>query len=212
MDIRNRTALELHFIDHNDTILFPVLADFYLQEGDINRTKQVCAIGLEHHPHNPDGQFILGQALRAEGNLHKAEKLFKTAISNGNIHVQAALALVEVQAALQRAAETLLKTWSKIVSWDPDNKAAIAALKKARKKNKRSPSRTVESPKSATHNKQNNTLDINPRLSTFTMVAVLRNQGLFNQALVVLDKLAAGGADPARVNREKTMILDTKQG
>ena len=42
IDLKDKTALEFHFADHFDTALFPVLADIYLQTGDLRRAKKVC--------------------------------------------------------------------------------------------------------------------------------------------------------------------------
>ena len=37
MDLKNQIELELYFADHFDTILFPVLADIYLNQEDYTK-------------------------------------------------------------------------------------------------------------------------------------------------------------------------------
>jgi hypothetical protein len=49
-------------------------------------------------------------------------------------------------------------------------------------------------------------MNISPRLATFTLVSVLRNQGLYHQALDVLDVLEEQGKDLDRINRERKAI------
>ena len=49
MDLKNQIELELYFADHFDTILFPVLADIYLNQEDYRRARKVCNIGLVYH-------------------------------------------------------------------------------------------------------------------------------------------------------------------
>ena len=59
MDLESQTELEIYFADHFDTILFPVLADMYLKNNDLNRSRKVCEIGLKYHPKDSAGLFIL---------------------------------------------------------------------------------------------------------------------------------------------------------
>ena len=59
MDLNSQIELEIYFADHFDTILFPVLADMYLKNNELNRSRKVCEIGLKHHPKDSAGLFIL---------------------------------------------------------------------------------------------------------------------------------------------------------
>ena len=69
MDINSQIELEIYFADHFDTILFPVLADIYLKNNDLVRSRKVCEIGLKHHPKDSAGLFILANIEKKEGNL-----------------------------------------------------------------------------------------------------------------------------------------------
>ena len=82
MNLSSKTELELYFADHFDTVLFPVLADLYLQEGDTVRSRKVCDIGLDQHPHQPDGLFILAEVEREEGNDESSEKGYKAVLKD----------------------------------------------------------------------------------------------------------------------------------
>ena len=72
-------------------------------------------------------------------------------------------------------------------------------IKQTKTKNsKKSSSKTMEGPK----------LAISPRIATFTMVNVLKNQHLFYQALDVLDILVTKGADHEKIEQEREEIKD----
>jgi len=204
MDLSNRTALELHFADNFETHLFSVLADHYLKDGDLERARKVCAIGLEYHPKNADGLFILGQANRSDGDLQKAEQSFKSVLKNGTVHLQAATGLAEIQTELQRSEATVMKTWQQVLKWDPSNQTARKLVNSFEMKK---PQRKVKKIKKDAPHKGNNSIEINQRLATFTMVTVLRNQGLNHQALTVLDMLERKGADTKRIKSEKQDII-----
>ncbi len=49
-------------------------------------------------------------------------------------------------------------------------------------------------------------MSISPKLATFTLVSVLKNQGLFHQALEVLSVLEEKGGDPERLAKEKQYL------
>lgn len=207
MDLSSRTAMELHFADNFETHLFSVLAEHYLNDGDLDRSRKVCEIGLEYHPENADGLFILGKTHRRDGELKKAEQSFKSVLKNGTIHLQAVTNLAEIQSELERSETILLKTWQQVLKWDPSNKTAHDWVKK--KTAKEPLQRTKKKKVKKVHpQKQFDSIEISPRLATFTMVAVLRNQGLNHQALTVLDILEKKGADKKRVKSEKEDILD----
>jgi tetratricopeptide (TPR) repeat protein len=208
MDLLSRTAMELNFANNFETYLFPVLANHYLKDGDLERARKVCAIGLEYHPENSDGLFVLGQASQSAGDLQQAEQLFKSVLKNGTVHLQAATRLAEIQLELQRTEATVMKSWQQVIKWDPGNHVAREwldshAVKKTLPKLKKKKSKKIPL------HKQNDNVDISPRLATFTMVTVLRNQGLHHQALTVLDILEKKGSDKKRIKSEKQDIIKT---
>ena len=77
MNLKNQIELELYFADHFDTILFPVLANLYLNQNDLKRAKKVCDIGLKHHQNDSAGLFILAQIEKlAKSDVTKINKGF----------------------------------------------------------------------------------------------------------------------------------------
>lgn len=212
MDLKNLTELELYFANHFDTVLFPVLADIYQSKGEYDRAKRVCEIGLDHHPNSLDGYYILSQAEMGLGNLSAAEKWMKKVLKQDPSHKSAASGLPMVQEQLERSTVTLNASWKRALAVDPNNQFAKDYLTSKPKKivNKKN---TVlkKTNKEKTSNKIKKDLNvesitISPRLATFTLVNVLKSQGLYYQALDILDILAQRGEDKKQIAKERKSI------
>ncbi len=222
MNLTNLTELELYFADHFDTVLFPVLAEIYQDKGEYDRAKRVCEIGLEHHPNSIDGQFVLSQAELGLGNLTGAEKWIKKVLTQIPDHKNAATSLPMVQEQLDRSPTTLKTSWKRAQEVDPDNQFAKDFLstktskpkpKPKKKKEKKASVSTIphipikdKSKKPLPKDLSVEGVAISPRLATMTLVNVLKGQGLYHQALEVLDILAEKGEDKKRIAEERKAI------
>ena len=80
MNLNNQAELEAYFADNFDTVLFPILADMYLDGRDLVRARKVCEIGLGYHPDHVDGRFILAMVELEAGNERESEKLLLSLI------------------------------------------------------------------------------------------------------------------------------------
>jgi len=214
--------LELYFADHFDTVLFPVLAEIYQDKGEYDRAKRVCEIGLEHHPNSIDGQFVLSQAELGLGNLTGAEKWIKKVLTQIPDHKNAATSLPMVQEQLDRSPTTLKTSWKRAQEVDPDNQFAKDFLSEKKTKPKPKPKKKKEKKASVStiphipiKDKSKKPLPkdlsvegvaISPRLATMTLVNVLKGQGLYHQALEVLDILEEKGEDKKRIAEERKAI------
>ena len=232
MDLTNQIELELYFADHFDTILFPVLAELYLDQNDFRRARKVCDIGLKYNQNDASGLYILAKIEKSEGQLKKAEKLLETVLLLCNDHLTAAELLCEIQTVLGRATSRLLKSWKHVQSLDSTNQTANEFIAKVEKKSKeKSESIIIKKRKdSSTKTEKNETkklvkpksekesvristiqdikdpLKVSSRLATFTLVSVLKNQGLFSQALEVLDALEEKGESKDSISLERDTI------
>ena len=220
MNLTNLTELELYFADHFDTVLFPVLAEIYQDKGEYDRAKRVCEIGLEHHPNSIDGQFVLSQAELGLGNLTGAEKWIKKVLTQIPDHKNAATSLPMVQEQLDRSPTTLKTSWKRAQEVDPDNQFAkdflstkTSKIKPKKKKEKKASVSTIphipikdKSKKPLPKDLSIEGVAISPRLATMTLVNVLKGQGLYHQALEVLDILAEKGEDKKRIAEERKAI------
>ena len=200
MELNNLTELELYFADHFDTVLFSVLAEIYQSKGEYDRAKKVCEIGLEHHPDSIEAQFILAQAEMGLGNLHVAEQWMKKVIEKYPDHKSAVAALPMLQEQLGRSKNTLSASWGRAQDVDPNNQFAKDFLSpkssKKRKAKKPTPTNVIL-----------DEVSVSPRLATFTLVHVLKEQELFNRALDVLDILEEKGENKERIESERAAIM-----
>ena len=218
MNLNNQTELETYFADNFDTVLFPILADMYLQSRDLVRARKVCEIGLGYHPDHVDGRFILAMIELEIGNERESEKLLKEVVQSGTDHLQASFQLAIVQQSLGRAESTLQKSWNKVLDLDPENREAKSILsilgkqeipKKVIQRKKTSKKRPGKKTKTRRAKKLvGPKLAISPRIATFTMVNVLKNQNLYHQALDVLDILVTKGADIEKIEAERVAIKE----
>ena len=233
MDLNSQIELEIYFADHFDTILFPVLADLYLKNNELNRARKVCDIGLKHHKNDPAGLFILANIEKIEGNLKEAEKILEHVLLYAPDHLSAAIQLCEIQTVLGRAKNRLLKSWKYVLSLDSSHQTAKEFIEKIsgtenpnvdvknviskQKKikiqpvvKKKSTVKKVVSPP-ITIDEYADPLKVSPRLATFTLVSVLKNQGLFSQALDVLDALEKKGESSNDIALERETIEELVQ-
>lgn len=227
MDFKNQIELELYFADHFDTILFPVLADLYFRQDDLRRARKVCEIGLKHHENDSAGLFLLAQIEKQEGNLKEAEKLLERVLLVTRDHLSAAEALCEIQTVLGRATNRLLKSWKRVLDLNPKHETAQSFIKKiegdSEKQKPKAVIKTrvkpsVEKEASIPKKSNNNVppppaindlsepLKVSSRLATFTLVSVLKNQGLFSQALDVLEALEEKGESQEAISLERDTI------
>jgi len=223
MNLKNQIELELYFADHFDTILFPVLAELYLNQNDLKRARKVCDIGLKHHQNDSAGLFILAQIEKLEGNLKEAETALEQVLLFADDHLAAAKMLCEIQTVLGRASNRLLKSWKHVLELDPENETAHAFIKKVEPGDDKKPKKKILKPKKDTKgqivpkkivllapkpllDQRTEPLQVSSRLATFTLVAVLKNQGLFDQALEVLDALEKKGESPESISLERDII------
>lgn len=216
MDLKNQIELELYFADHFDTILFPVLADIYLNQEDYRRARKVCNIGLGYHENDATGRFVLAKVEKAEGNLKDAEKELKHVLKYSPDNIDAAIMYCEIQTVLGRSPSRLLTSWKKVLALDPSNQIArefIAKVESPKVENKKNKTTSKKASKRSTPkkvtkkvNENTDSLNVSVRLATFTLVNVLKNQALFYQALEVLDLLEQKGEDPDMIRLERDSV------
>jgi hypothetical protein len=127
-----------------------------------------------------------------------------------------------VQEQLDRSPTTLKTSWKRAQEVDPDNQFAKDFLSTKTSKTKTKPKKKKEKKASVStiphipiKNKSKKPLPkdlsvegvaISPRLATMTLVNVLKGQGLYHQALEVLDILEEKGEDKKRIAEERKAI------
>ena len=127
-------------------------------------------------------------------------------------HTSAATTLPMVQEQLDRSPATLKASFNRALSVDPNNQFAKDYLSKKPAKKAKKKSDIPDIPQKDKSKKplpKDISLEgvvVSPRLATFTLVNVLKGQGLYHQALDVLDLLAKKGEDKKRIAEERRAI------
>ena len=151
-----------------------------------------------------------------------AEKWMKKVLTQIPDHKNAATFLPMVQEQLDRSPTTLKTSWKRAQEVDPDNQFAKDFLSTKTSKTKTKPKKKKEKKASVStiphipkKEKSKKPLPkdlsvegvaISPRLATMTLVNVLKGQGLYHQALEVLDILEEKGEDKKRIAEERKAI------
>ena len=220
ININDKTALEGVFAENFGSHYYPILANLYLQEGDLRRAKKVCEVGLKHDSSNVDGKFILAKVALAENKLTVAEKWLKQVVDENPAHFNALRLLIKIEIQLTRSLNTIQIYISRLLQFLPYDKECIQWLNEINKL-ETSNSQSITSPdpeslpennlpnatsKITNENLVKNNYEIVESMATFTMVQVLKSQKYYHQALAVLDVLKSNGRDSDRIAKEKSDI------
>jgi tetratricopeptide (TPR) repeat protein len=220
ININDKTALEGVFAENFGSHYYPILANLYLQEGDLRRAKKVCEVGLKHDSSNVDGKFILAKVALAENKLTVAEKWLKQVVDENPAHFNALRLLIKIEIQLTRSLNTIQIYISRLLQFLPYDKECIQWLNEINKlETSNSQSITSPDPESLPENNLpnatskitnedlvKNNYEIVESMATFTMVQVLKSQKYYHQALAVLDVLKSNGRDSDRIAKEKNDI------
>ena len=215
IDILNKKMLEKTFANDFASPYYPVLAELYLQEGDLPRARKVCEIGLDHDSNNVDGKFIFAKVAMAEEKFTKAEKWLKKVVDKNPAHFNALRMLIRLELQLNRSPKTIRNYINKILQFLPEDAECMEWL------NSIQPLETVEPPPSAPiETKPINNIPVqNPEpvtekiykieeaMATLTMAQVLKSQHHYQEALAVLDVLESNGQNSSQITQNREEIL-----
>ena len=218
ININYKTALEGVFAEDFGSPYYPVLANLYLQEGDLRRAKKVCEVGLKHDSSNVDGKFILAKVAMAENKLTVAEKWLKQVVDENTANFNALRLLISLKIQLGRNPKTIQTYISSLLQFLPHDNECIKWLNEINTlKSAESPTNTDIVSESPPDNNLSNSAPIkspSPKeqyeivesMATLTMVQVLKSQKHYHQALSVLDVLKSNGRDSDQIAKEKNDI------
>ena len=227
ININNISELEHAFAEDFGTPVFPVLANLYLKNKEMVRSRKVCELGLEHSPHNSDGKFIFAKLNLYENKLMKGEQLLKQVVDENPVHINGLRILIEVMRSLNRSPNSIKKYIQKILHIFPDDEDSLALLNtldtsthvktKTEKPKALNPTTNnkkvvTRPPKKETKDKlfvsppEDLVFDVGVSMATFTMVGVLKSQKHYRQALAVLSRLEEKCADPKRIASEREAL------
>ena len=199
--------LERAFSEDFSSTLYSILANMYMQKKDLDRAYTVCQIGLEHHPDDVAGQFVLAKTYFLQNHIRESKSLLNKILFRFPIHVNARKLLIEIFKN-EKNKSKLDYHKKQLLEFSPINLAdqeEVVQTKKAATKK-------VPSKKAATKKAIKNThaikepFVIDKKMATFTLVTILVKQKHFHEALKVLDILDKGGKDKKKIKQKRNSI------
>ena len=195
--------LETMFAEDFSSPIFPLLADYYLKDSQLNRALKVCKIGLINNPDNLYGEFILSQILLKDKNFLEAEKKLKKIVSK-SINIQALILLVDVLIKLNRSHITIQKYIVILNKYIPNHKKVKLYKKKYLNGEYKS---IVKSSKKSIKKPTLNVV-INNKLATKTMFNLLLKQKKYYHALEVLNIMEPDKKNSHFIKKNKPELLN----
>ena len=227
ININDLSELEHAFADDFGTPIFPVLANHYLKNKDMERARKVCELGLKHSPYSSDGKFILAKINLYKNKLRNGEQLLKQVVDENPVHINGLRILIEVMRSLNRSPNSTKKYIQKLLHILPNDEESLTLLASI----DNSQTSTLETPSPVTPDKKvkstasqknvskketdekpvvskpvDKVFDVGMSMATFTMVAVLKSQKNYRQALAVLGRLEEKGTDVKRITKERAEL------
>ena len=216
IDILDKKMLESTFADDFASPYYPILAELYLQEGDLSRARKVCEIGFDHDSTNIDGKFVFAKVAMAEEKFTVAEKWLKKVVDENPAHFNALRMLIRLEFQLSRSQKTIQNYINRILKFFPKDAECMEWLKNIQAletveptpspvltETKPEKNSSIKSPKPDTEKKYK----IEKAMATLTMAQVLESQRHYHEALAVLDVLESNGQDSNQIARKKEEIL-----
>ena len=201
MKFSDRGNLGTLFQNHPESILFPLIADLYSLDGEYSKAEEICKIGLNHHPDHPDGLFVLAQINSQKKNYKTAEGILKDLSKSHTLYPEALNLLAKTQKKINRSPNTVKIIKEKYKRFDYT--IAHQKTKKILRRKKVGTQNTAPSV-SSTDLKP---LKVSPQLATLTLVKILEDQGLYPQALDILDMLGEKENDKKKLRKYRDKIL-----
>jgi len=216
INISDKKMLESTFADNFGSPYYPILAEMYLNEGNLSRARKVCEIGLDHDSSNVDGKFIFAKVAIAEKKFIMAEKLLKKVVDESPAHFNALRMLIRVEVQLSRSPKTINNYINKLLLFLPQDAECLEWLNNIQSSETVGPLTSSSVPDKiklennipiqSTDSKNN--YKIEQSMATLTMAQVLQSQQHYQEALAVLDMLESKGLESKQIAIKREEILE----
>ena len=197
--------IESIFSEDFSSSLYTILADLYIKNGDIDRAYTVCKIGLEHHPDDLSGLFILAKIELLQNKISDSQDILMHIINQFPLHINAHKLLVEIfkKQRNKKQREHHEKILNQLLPKRDKGPSKSKAIKNKNTKvdQNTSPKRSIKSKKST-----NQKFKISEKMATFTLVGILIKQKHYEQALKVLDILEKQGKSKKTITQKRNSI------
>ena len=204
------SELENLFAEDFSSPIFPILAEFYLNNSQIDKALKVLEIGLKNSPDNFTGQYVLSKIYIMNDNFIKSEKLLRNIVKHQPCNTGAFVTLIKIKILLKRSKNTIEKYINEafdINSCNPEIKSLYQKYyHKGKTKNK------ISTTNKKLHKENTTSIKFDNRLATKSMYNVFINQKKYNEAIQILERMSKKKQNKTFVSAEKAKILKLKKG
>ena len=199
--------LETIFSENFSSPLYSVLAEEYLKQKDFDRAYTVCKIGLENHPGDIVGEYILSKLYLLKGEISQSKALLNNLLDKFPIHLNARRLIIEILKKEKENNGRLAHHIKEFQKYFPE----LSTISSSDKSNKSidsddSLSAEQESQIKEKPNKKKKDFSIKKNMATFTLVDILVGQKHYNQALDVLSLLEKEGKSQSKIDKKRATI------
>jgi tetratricopeptide (TPR) repeat protein len=194
--------LETMFANDFSSPVFPILAEYYLEDNQLDRALKVCKIGLKHSLNNMHGKFILSKVLIKEKKIKEAEKKLKE-IAKNSLNVEGLFLLIDISIKLNRSASAIKQYVEKLNYLLPEHKKVKQYKKKYLLPKKKSQAKEPI----ASIQKKSTSVNIDDKLATKTMYNLLYTQKRYYHALEVLNIMSLHKKNVQFIKKNKPDLL-----
>tara|TARA_Y100000588_G_scaffold390903_1_gene497860 strand:- start:157271 stop:157897 length:627 start_codon:yes stop_codon:yes gene_type:complete len=202
MEISNKLEMNKFIEENPGSVQFPLIADLYLKDKDFKKAEEICTNGLKHYSNHPDGLFILAQIRMKLKKTKSAENILKNVLKFHSIYPEGLNLLTKTQEVLNRSSNTINATRKKYKKFDFSSESHKEKTFTRKKISKTKKSSTVIS------SSEFRPLNVSSKLATFTLVDILENQGLYLQAIDILEILREKKSDNNRIEKYQKRISE----
>ena len=191
-----------------DSMVFVQLADAYRRSGDLEKSVEVCLLGLERHPTYTTARSILGRNYLDLGKLDEAASEFRQIEVADPENIMAHRMLGQIYLGKGQFAEAIARQ-QKVLALDPDDTTAQELLQEALKRAKQhegSPAVAVAPAKTSPATQASA-----EQLGTLKVAEIYIKKGALDEAAEVLQEILA--SDPGNVlAQQKLKEVNDRRG
>lgn len=205
-----KSKLESYIRKNKNSYLTPILADRYIEEKKIKQALKICKNFLKKHPESTIGHFITAKAVIKKGNFEIGVEHLKKVIEIDPGFLEAYYKLIDVGKSYL-STEEIKKLHKKILELNPFDKISKKELENT-SETKDASQEELAKEKSLSFSTESaiegsdEKIELKIPIPTFTLVEVLKQQKLYDQALQVIFLLESKTKDVAKAKKVREEI------
>jgi tetratricopeptide (TPR) repeat protein len=194
---------------------FVFLAEVLIKCGEVERAVSVLTEGLKHNPQNVTAKFILGKILYDRGMVEQAKKEMEEIVQSAPDNVAASKILIQIYR-MEGKPEKALDVAQSVSFFLPGDDEIREVVEGLKKEIAVAEERKKEELLESIGEQEDESLLFESEIYTETMADLYMNQGLYEEAIRVFEKLLEIGREGQSIHtklaRARAYLLSEKAG